>query len=90
MLHDMTAVSIIMCNQSHDNKLLLIDKLNAYYCGHVAGNMWSIVVSSPEAIAAVFRAEGKFPERGVEANMMWIYDQIKKPYPMFFAYVCIS
>ena len=52
------------------------------------GNEWQLVVSTPAGIAAMFRAEGKIPQRGVEANMMWIYRKMKKPYPMFFAYVC--
>lgn len=53
-----------------------------------AGNSWTVVVSGPEAAATLLHAEGKYPSRGYfEENMMWIYRNIKKPYPMFFRYV---
>ena len=52
------------------------------------GNSWTVVVSGPEAAATILRAEGKYPSRGYyEDNMMWIYKNIKKPYPMAFRYV---
>ena len=52
------------------------------------GNSWSVVVSGPEAAATLLRAEGKYPSRGYhEENMMWIYKDINKPYPMFFRYM---
>jgi hypothetical protein len=47
-----------------------------------------VVVSGPEAASTLLRAEGKYPSRGYfEENMMWIYRNINKPYPMFFRYV---
>ena len=54
------------------------------------GNSWSVVVSGPEAAVTLLRAEGKYPSRGYfEENMMWIYRNINKPYPMFFRYVAM-
>ena len=54
------------------------------------GNSWTVVVSGPEAAATLLRAEGKCPSRGYfEENMMWIYRNINKPYPMFFRYVVV-
>ena len=47
-----------------------------------------MIVSGPEAAATLLRAEGKYPSRGNSVdNMMWIYKNIKKPYPMAFRYV---
>ena len=55
------------------------------------GNSWSVVVSGPEAAATLLRAEGKYPSRGYYVeNMMWIYKNIKKPYPMAFRYSTIQ
>ena len=62
-----------------------------YYYSYVyihVGNSWSVVISGPEAAATLLRAEGKYPSRGNSVdNMMWIYKNIKKPYPMAFRYV---
>ena len=47
-----------------------------------------MIVSGPEAAATLFRAEGKYPSRGhFEENMMWIYRNINKPYPMVHRYI---
>ena len=57
-------------------------------CLIYAGNSWCVIVSGPEAAATLLRAEGKYPSRGYfEENMMWIYRNINKPYPMFFRYM---
>ena len=45
-----------------------------------------MVVSGPEAVATVMRTEGSLPSRGPhEDNVMWIYRNINKPFPLFFA-----
>ncbi len=44
------------------------------------------MVQTPDAVEAVFRAEGKYPSRGgIEPNMMYIYSGQNMPAPMFFA-----
>ena len=52
------------------------------------GNSWTVIVSGPEAAATLLRTEGKYPSRGhFEENMMWIYRNINKPYPMVYRYI---
>ena len=45
-----------------------------------------VFVASPEAVETVFRAEGKYPSRGpFEDNMMWLFNKLEIPPPMFFS-----
>ena len=45
----------------------------------------SVVISDPDAAAAMLRAEGKYPSRMIEENVMWIYRKNNLPYSMFFS-----
>ena len=50
-----------------------------------------MVVSSPDAAAKVFRAEGKYPVRLYsQADVSWIYTNAGSPPAIAFAYVFIN
>ena len=48
--------------------------------------MNSVVISDPDAASTMLRAEGKYPSRLIEENMMWIYKKNNLPYAMFFSW----
>ncbi len=52
----------------------------------VSGRKWVVSTRSIEDAELMFRSEGESPSRGThEDNIMWIYENLNLPPPMFFS-----
>lgn len=47
------------------------------------GNSWQVWVATPETSKAVYRIEGKYPLRGIERRLTWVFKKLNLPLPMF-------